>query len=202
MADAVTIAMCQINIAIGFVYIGLREFRYKQNPTDAIWNSFCSIGCDAMDLSSSQYTALTRDDQKFSKNHHYITGWASQLLLDRLSEKWKNILSSSSANSNLSWLNRAFTWYNSGFDKRVTFLMLVVLPMLLLWINASISDTKVFLIAGQGLVALQVLAAWCTAKLVGRRIREKGGYMMAQLDVAAVEQQVAQVRTTAQPESF
>ena len=192
--------MCQVNIAIGFVYIGLREFRYKQNLTDKTWNSFCSIGCDTMDLYSSQYAVLTRDDRKFSKNHHYITGWASQLLFDQLPAKWKNTLSSSSADSNFSRFNRAFSWYNSGFDKTVVFFALIFLPILLLWSNGPTVYAKLFLSAGQALVALQVIAAWCVAKFVGRQIREKGGYMMMRLNSADAEAQAEQVSVTAQHE--
>ena len=37
MEQSIFIAMCQVNIAIGFVYIGLREFRYRNILKDKAW---------------------------------------------------------------------------------------------------------------------------------------------------------------------
>ena len=99
-------SLCQINVAIGLVYIGLREFRYRRFLTDEIWESFTGSGCDNMEFSSSWYTDLMKDDEKFAKGHHYITRLASSLLLDELSETWKTNLESRKFSGRLKWPNR------------------------------------------------------------------------------------------------
>ena len=190
--DAAQIALCQVNIAIGFVYIGLREFRYRESLSDSVWSSFFASGCDDMDPSSVQYSALTRDDRKFVRCHEYITGWASWLILDRLPKNWKDALSGGSARSNLRWYNRLFTTYNDGWDKRVVFVCLILGPIAMLWAGVSAGWP---LAAGQGLVVVQTLAAWGTARLAGRGINKRGGYMKSKLVAAAAEQQEDKVST-------
>ena len=124
-----------------------------------------------------------------SRCHEYITGWASWLILDRLPKNWKDALSGGSARSNLRWYNRLFTTYNDGWDKRVVFVCLILGPIAMLWAGVSAGWP---LAAGQGLVVVQTLAAWGTARLAGRGINKRGGYMKSKLVAAAAEQQEGQ----------
>ena len=96
MEQSIFIAMCQVNIAIGFVYIGLREFRYRNILKDKAWSAFSNVGCDNMPHDGDLHTALMKDDPEFSKNFHYIMKCASMHLVDRLPEHLVASLSSRS----------------------------------------------------------------------------------------------------------
>lgn len=108
------LSLCQINVAIGLVYLGLREFRYKRFLTDEIWNAFTGSGCDNISFSSVWYPDLMRDDELFAKGHHYLTRLASSLLLDKLSATWKTNIESRKSSRSLKWPNRALMWYMGG----------------------------------------------------------------------------------------
>ena len=178
MEQSIFIAMCQVNIAIGFVYIGLREFRYRNILKDKAWSAFKNVGCDSMPHEGEVHTALMKDDPEFSKNFHYIMKCASMHLVDRLPEHLVASLSSRSDGRNA--LSKLFSWYNNRTDKVMVFVTAILVPILMLWIESRAVGTDVRLSAeilsvGQILVVVQVSVVWVVASWVGRRIRKRGG---------------------------
>ena len=183
----IALSLCQINVAIGLVYIGLREFRYKRFLTDEIWSAFTGSGCDNIDFSSLWYPDLMRDDERFAKGHHYLTRLASNLLLDKLSATWKTNLESRKSSGKkknsgrLKWPNRTLMWYMGGPDKFMIFLFLVAFPIAMLWYNPSADDLRGWLFLGQVFVVAHIVVFWLVVKWVGRKVRMLGGYVVTQL---------------------
>ena len=199
MDQSIFIAMCQVNIAIGFVYIGLREFRYRNILKDKAWSAFRNVGCDNMPHDGDEHTALMKDDPEFSKNFHYIMKCASMHLVDRLPEHLVASLSSRSDGRNV--LSKLFSWYNNRTDKVMVFVTAILLPILMLWTEAR-AGTDVLLSAeilsvGQILVVVQVSIVWVVASRVGRRIRKRGEYLVTRLDRKGADFQVEAIRPAA-----
>ena len=56
------VAICQINVALGLVYLGLRSWRYQTRFANAITEAIKECGCDTMDVQSQEYASLTSRD--------------------------------------------------------------------------------------------------------------------------------------------
>ena len=199
MEQSIFIAMCQVNIAIGFVYIGLREFRYRNILKDKAWSAFSNVGCDNMPHDGDLHTALMKDDPEFSKNFHYIMKCASMHLVDRLPEHLVASLSSRSDGRNV--LSKLFSWYNHRTDKVMVFVTAILLPILMLWTESRAGTDGLIspeiLSVGQILVVVQVSVVWVVASRVGRRIRKRGEYLVTRLDRKGADYQVEAIRPAA-----
>ena len=173
----IALSMLQVNVALGLVYLGLREFRYKRFLADEVWRAFTDSGCDDIRFSSS-YTDLLNSDERFAKGHHYLTRLASSLLLDKLSESWKSNLKSRKSSGALKWPSRAVVWYMGWLDKVAIFVVMIASPIVVLWYNPLVDYTWVLLLVGQLLIVAHILVFWFVVKSVGRRVRRLGGYVV------------------------
>lgn len=59
---SVLIAMCQVNIALGILYLGLPESRYREKLIETILTRLADSKCDEMDVVSTDYAKLTSRD--------------------------------------------------------------------------------------------------------------------------------------------
>lgn len=67
--------MCQVNIALGILYLGLPESRYREKLIETILGRLADSGCDEMDVGSTPYRGIMNADNTFADHHHYILGW-------------------------------------------------------------------------------------------------------------------------------
>ena len=193
MEQSIFVAMCQVNIAVGFVYIGLREFRYRDILKDKAWSAFGSSGCDNISYDEIKFTELMTDDSEFSKSYHYVMKCASMYLIDRLPEQLAASLNRRSDGRNP--FSTLFSWYNTIADKIVVFVITIILPIIWLWTE---SKPAWALAAGQILIVVQVSAVWIVATTVAIRIRKRGTYVVTSLDRKDADDQVEAIRPAQQ----
>lgn len=185
MEQSIFVAMCQVNIAIGLVYLGFREFRYKNILEEKGWKAFTRTGCDNMPYNSDKHTA----DSKFSTNWHYVMDFAKLYLTGKVPSQLAASLSNRVVRRRFLW--KFLSWYINLPDKIAVVTITVLLPTVLLWANTNWSW---MLAVGQILIALQVAFVWIEALTVARRILKRGLYVVTVLDRKGIDNQIEAIR--------
>jgi len=75
---ATLIALCQVNVALGILYIGLREARYRQKAYESIVeilnaHKYCRV------TDSTHFTEMLLSEGVFARKHHLIVDWIREL---------------------------------------------------------------------------------------------------------------------------
>ena len=186
------VAICQINVALGLVYLGLRSWRYQTRFANAITEAIKECGCDTMDVQSQEYASLTSRDPTFSKHHHRIAKYVANIPGNDLPESWARFLSVSNTE-----VSRVYDWYNRGRDKVVILVTMVVSPIIFLWWRAP--GATIFLALGQVAVIALIAFAWTVEKIAQKRIKNGGLYLLRRMNEASAESQAQQVAGAARP---
>lgn len=183
---SVFIAMCQVNIALGILYLGLPESRYREKLIETILARLTDSGCDDMDVVSADYTRLTTTDETFSNHHHYILDWIGEVPTDKLKGRWADLLDSQQYRGP-TWIkrDRRYWWYKHGVDKWLTLFVLVILPILGMWLSEFYSSfagessmvSWMVLGIGQLSIAMHVIIGRRMATRIGGQISRKSEYV-------------------------
>ncbi len=121
------VELCQMSVAFGLVYLGLKVARYRIRTCQAIVSGTKGLVA-ATDTNSVFYASLLRTDSAFADRHHMIADFISMLpqkYLDRIPESMTE-LAKGRKTSGIMWL---FAIYNSNWDTRIVFAVSVLLPM-------------------------------------------------------------------------
>lgn len=191
--------MCQVNIALGILYLGLPESRYREKLIETILGRLADSGCDEI-VGSTPYQEIMGPDNTFADHHHYILGWVGEVTTKKdrrgarqaqLSEKWIKLLDDQDY-SEPQWLkrDRRYWWYRSAGDKWWTLLILVILPILGMWLSefhstlaAKLATTLwIALGFGQLSIVMHVLVGRRMATRIGRQIEKRSEYMSRKLN--------------------
>ena len=193
MDQSIFVAMCQVNIAIGFVYLGFREFRYRNILKEKAWKAFTRAGCDSMAYDSNKHT----DDRKFSDNYHYVMSVASIYLTDKVPKQIAASLSRRQDHRNA--FRKLLSWYSNGPDKISVFVTAILLPVIWLWTEPK-GDQPTWVIAtAQVVVVAQASIVWFVASTVARRIFKRGSYVITVLARESADDQVEAVQPDSLP---
>lgn len=187
---SVLIAMCQVNIALGILYLGLPESRYREKLIETILTRLADSKCDEMDVVSTDYAKLTSRDNTFSKHHHYILDWIGEVPSDRLTGRWTELLDSPEYKGP-TWITRdlRYWWYKHGVDQWWTLFILVILPISGIWLSAfydsfAVESAEILwtvLGIGQLSTVVHVITGRRMATRIGRQITKKGEYLSGKL---------------------
>ncbi len=123
------VELCQMCVAFGLVYLGLKEARYRIRTYQAIANGI--KGLAGLDTDSLAYTSLLRAEPHFAKCHHLIadaTGMLPDKYMVDMDSSLVRLVKYRESKANL-WI---FQFYNSNWDNWIVFASSVVLPMLLM----------------------------------------------------------------------
>ena len=194
---SVFIAMCQVNIALGILYLGLPESRYREKLTDTILSRLSDSGCDDMNVESNRYRDLMKLDGTFAVNHHYILGWVGEVPPDKLKDKWKELLGPKKENRTSITADLRYSWFKYRLDQWWSLVVLVILPILAVWmaefrheiVGASATISCIVLGLGQLSVAVHVIIGRGIASWIGRQIVKRSEYMSSKLHKSSAESQ-------------
>ena len=70
----VFLAMCQVNIALGILYLNLKESRYREKLIETILGRLADSGCDDMEVRSTPYGNIMNADKTFADHHSLHSG--------------------------------------------------------------------------------------------------------------------------------
>ena len=189
----VLLAMCQVNIALGILYLNLKESRYREKLIETILGRLADSGCDDMEVRSTPYGNTMNADKTFADHHHYILDWIGEVPTNKLTTKWtkwKEILDHQQRNRPL-WIkrDRPYFWYKYRLDKWLTLFLLVIFPILGLWLAEFYREFAaksavmlwIFLGIGQISIVVHVLLGRVMATRIGRKIAKRSKYMSSKL---------------------
>lgn len=204
--------MCQVNIALGILYLNLKESRYREKLIETILGKLAASGCDDMDVRSTPYIDIMNADKTFADHHHYILDWIGEVPTNKLTTKWtkwKEILNHQQRNRPL-WIkrDRPYFWYNYRVDKWLTLFLLVIFPILSLWLSEFYSEFAVksaailwfWLGIGQFSIVMHVLFGRIMAIRIGRKITRRSEYMSRKLNEHSADLQADEVNPSLAPE--
>ncbi len=123
------VELCQMCVAFGLVYLGLKEARYRIRTYQAIANGI--KGLAGLDTDSLAYTTLLRAKPRFAECHHLIadaTGMLPDKYMVDMDSSLVRLVKYRESKANL----KTFQFYNSNWDNWIVFASSVVLPMLLM----------------------------------------------------------------------
>lgn len=186
---SVFLAMCQVNIALGILYLNLKESRYREKLIETIRGRLSDSGRDDMDERSTRYTNLLRTDERFAAHHHYILGWVGEFPTQK--DKWIKLLDDQQHNKR-PWFKRdwRYWWYKGAWDQWWTLIVLVILPILGMWLSQFHSmfavklATMLWIVLGLGQlsIVMHVLVGRRMATRIGRQITKKSEYLSRKLN--------------------
>lgn len=187
--------MCQVNIALGILYLGLPESRYREKLIETILGKLAD-----MDVGSTPYLKIMGTDNTFADHHHYILGWVGEVPTKKdrrgarqaqLPEKWIKLLDDQDY-SEPQWLkrDRRYWWYRSAGDKWWTLIVLVILPILGMWLSEFYSSfaaklaTILWIVLGLGQlsIVMHVLVGRGMATRIDKQIEKRSKYMSRKLN--------------------
>lgn len=194
---SVFIAMCQVNIALGILYLGLPESRYREKLTETILARLSDSGCDDMDVASNRYRELMNTNKTFSAHHHDILGWVAEVPTDKLNDKWRKLLDLQEEKRTSIKRDLVYLWFKYRLDQWWSLVVLVILPILAVWlfefrneIAGALATTSWFILGlGQFSIAFHVIIGRRMASRVGRQIKKKSEYMSTKLNRESAESQ-------------
>ena len=200
--------MCQVNIALGILYLNLKESRYREKLIETIRGRLADSG---MDVQSTRYINLMTRDRIFSVHHHYILDWIGEVqTTNKLDNKWAKILKHQQRNRPLwmLWIKRDpfYFWYKYRVDKWLTLFLLVIFPILSLWLSEFYSEFAVksaamlwfWLGIGQFSIVMHVLFGRIIR--IGRKITRRSEYMSRKLNEYSADLQADEVNPSLAPE--
>ena len=136
--STITIALFQLNVALGILYIGLPNFRSRENFYDTavvLINDYKYSETYRSEVRNARNN-LMDSDSKFTHSHHYIrktiVGLPSphfdQLIGSEIFER--QIQTQNPPNK---WHHRWYKWFASNWDKCIVGLFSVLIPTGVLW---------------------------------------------------------------------
>ena len=138
--ESALLAMLQINIALGILYVALRESRYRDKLFDGIENAFRNENMREEgndddvrddDVAVELRERMVRDSQ-VSTDYHSLAMWYGELSEDR-----RNRIVGTSADlieiTDPGKPPRVYRWYRWHGDKIACFLLTVLIPIGMLW---------------------------------------------------------------------
>lgn len=195
--------MCQVNIALGILYLGLPESRYREKLIETILGRLADSGCDEMDVGSTSYRGIMNADNTFADHHHYILGWVREVPTKK--DKWIKLLDDQQYNEP-QWFKRdlRYWWYKGAGDKWWTLIVLVILPILGMWLSEFHSTfvaklaTMLWIVLGLGQlsVVMHVLVGRRMATRIDKQIVKRSKYMSRKLNERSAADEVKRLLPT------
>ncbi len=123
------VALCQMCVAFGLVYLGLKEARYRIRTYEAIASGIKVLA--GIDFGSQAYLGLLKDKPRFAEYHHMIAdliGILPPKYRVDMTESQDRLLEDRESTAKL----RLFNFFNSNWDNWIVFASSVLLPMLIM----------------------------------------------------------------------
>ena len=124
--------MLQVNIALGILYIALRESRYRDKLFDIVVAGFRSQ--NVSERAAAMLSQRLAKDNDFSMGYHRMAMWRGELSAHHLA----SVAKQPSANLFRSVTKpqtppKVYRWYRSNNDKLACFFASVLLPIAMTW---------------------------------------------------------------------
>ena len=199
----VLIALLDVSIVFGILYLGLPRARYRRTMLERLATA---VGTHNLARDES-YRRLIETDSRFSANHHAVAMWAVELLQSECARRvaddsWVR----SFADHRLApGLPLSYRWFRLDGDRAVVFIFSCVLPVLAIWVlaieqifgmpAALANETHarlVFCISifSQGLVSVHVFLGSVVLKRRIDSVEKKIGEMSERLERDEIYSQV------------
>lgn len=137
--STIAIALFQLNVALGILYLGLPSYRSRENYYNTVVEHINTQNySETFSRSVKKFRdALMDNDSKFSRHHHYvrkkIVGLPSSHY-DRLEGKATFRRHQQTQNASKKWHHRWCGWLRENWDKCIVGVFAVIIPTLILWI--------------------------------------------------------------------
>jgi hypothetical protein len=203
LQEAALVALCQVNVALGVFYVGLREARYRNKLYAEIVTIFnARLGALGMDGRVSRFPDFCFMDSKFAKMHHFVMEWIRELPEDfkeKLTEisKWQTPSGQAriSESSDL-WSRVKHIWFKTHGDKWVIWLLTITPALTIIWCflirpslismilanfwGVMIISFVVFL--GEAMLVFCVWSGRQMRRKIANKLEGAIGYIVAQVD--------------------
>ena len=136
---SIIIAIVQINIALGILYVGLPKFRFRDNIYNDIVNILnANPFVDLIEERRDRFERLLMTDSEFSGHYHDLRIWLRKLpdyFRDKIqgSERFKIMQHEHAPRSRLDHAERGFWWFEVNGDKKTVWISSIIPSIFLLW---------------------------------------------------------------------
>ena len=136
--STIAIALFQLNVALGILYLGLPNFRSREDYYDMVVEHINTQKySDTFDAAVKKFRdILMENDSKFARYHHFvrkkIVGLPSPYY-DKLDGSAVFRWQQQAQNSSNKWHHRWCGWFGDNWDKCIVGLFAVLIPTLVLW---------------------------------------------------------------------
>ncbi len=159
----VLISICQINVALGILYVGLGESRFREKLYAAVETQIKNKDFVNVDINSKAYSSLITGDSEFADFHHLVRDWICELPENRqaglLSSHWQALTQDDSGEiqSKKRKLPYRYHAFLQNIDKWIVSIVTIIPSFVAIWGLLYLQWSGIAIEQGSGLAIIYLL---------------------------------------------